>query len=157
MSNHFSQLRFSPVSKRKVLYSFYDLTIRPMRTMPPFSYGVNNIEGLRVVTMTPDGKETSNTAAKGDIIMSGVSREKYVIRGAKFGKLYMGNIGSTVYPEQSPRMVARYDGPNVTFKAPWGEDMVAKKGDYIVREGDGAGFYRVAKAEFEKTYNPLPK
>ena len=45
----------------------------------------------------------------------------------------------------------------VTFRAPWGEDMILKKGDYVVREKDGSGFYRIAKAEFEKTYNPIPK
>jgi len=32
--------------------------------------------------------------------------------------------------------------------------MVVKPGDYLVV--DGAGFYRVAREEYEKTYDPLP-
>jgi hypothetical protein len=35
--------------------------------------------------------------------------------------------------------------------------MIAKTGDYIVRESDGSSYYRIAKAEFEKTYQPIAK
>jgi hypothetical protein len=106
-----------------------------------------------VDTITSDGKETTNTAEAGDIMLSGPSQENYVIKGAKFGKLYQGEIGSTVVPEQSPRQVAVYTAPDaVQFTAPWGESMVIKPGDYLVRDGD-AGYYRIAKAEYEQTYN----
>lgn len=149
----FGNLNYSPVSKRKILYAFYDLRFRPMKSMPSLSYGVNAVEGLPVVTMTGDGKETQNKAAKGDIIMSGIGGEKYVIRAAKFPSLYRGSIGSAVFPEQSPRFVARWDGKDILFKAPWGEDMIVRKGDWIVRERDGTGYYRIAKGEFEGTYN----
>lgn len=36
------------------------------------------------------------------------------------------------------------------FKASWGEDMILKKGDYIVVSKDEA--YRIGKNEFDKTY-----
>jgi hypothetical protein len=122
--------------------------------MPPMSYGVNDKEDLRVVTMTSDGKETENTAKDGDVIMSGPSSEKYVIKSSKFSKMYEGNMGEDVTPEQSPRMVAEYLGTEpITFKASWGEDMVLKPGDYLVKEGEGA-YYRIAKKEYEQTYNP---
>ena len=80
-----------------------------------------------------------------------------MVKAAKFSKLYTGSIGSTIHPEQTPRMVARYtDSKPLTFKAPWGEDMIVKQGDYIVREADGNGYYRIAKAEFERTYERIP-
>jgi len=118
---------------------------------------VNTTEGIKVVTVLPDGKETQNTAAKGDIILSGVSREKYVVKAAKFPKLDVGGIGKSVTPEQTPRMVARWtSNQTITFRAPWGEEMVLKAGDYVVREADGNGYYRIAKAEFERTYERIP-
>lgn len=152
-----ASLSYRPTRKKQLPYKFVDLMKVDVKGMPALSYGVNYESGLVVVTVLPDGKETSNTAEKGDIIMSGVSREKYVIKAAKFPKLYAGSIGRTVTPEQSPRMVARYTGSQtITFQAPWGEQMILKNGDYVVREADGKGYYRIAKAEFEKTYEKIP-
>jgi hypothetical protein len=108
-----------------------------------------------VVTITTDGKETQNTADVGDIIFSGATGENYVIKAAKLPKLYNGTVGGDIYPEQSPRQVALYTGEPVTFKAPWGEDMIIKPGDYLVKDPANTGYYRIAKVEFEKTYNPL--
>ena len=150
-------LSYHPVYKKKLSYKYVDLKTTDIKKMPPLSYGVNVENGMAVVTVLPDGKETSNTAEYGDIIVCGVSREKYVIKAAKFPKLYMGPIGRTVIPEQTPLMVARYTKPQtITFEAPWGEQMVCKAGDYVVREADGNGYYRIAKAEFEKTYERVP-
>jgi len=152
-----STLTYVPVTKKKINYSFFDLTARGIKSMPSLSYGVNPTEGVRVVTKTADGKETENTARKGDIIMSGIGGEKYVIRADKFLKLYVGRVGSAVHPEQGPRLVARYTGKGtISFKAPWGEDMILKSGDYVVKEKDGGGYYRIAKKEYESTYNPVP-
>lgn len=152
-----ANLPYRPVRKKQIPYAYIDLSKRDVDSMPALSYGVNTVEGLKVVTILPDGKETQNTAARGDIIMSGVSREKYVVKAAKFPKLYVGSIGSSVHPEQNPRMVARWtSNQTIGFRAPWGEEMVLKPGDYVVREADGNGFYRIAKAEFEQTYQRLP-
>lgn len=152
-----SSLSYRPVRKKQLPYVFFDLNKRDMNAMPALSYGVNPENNVKIMTVLPDGKETENIAMKGDIIMSGVSREKYVVKAAKFSKLYTGSIGSTVNPEQTPRMVARYtDSKSITFKAPWGEDMIVKQGDYIVSEADGNGYYRIAKAEFERTYERIP-
>ena len=107
--------------------------------------------------------------------MSGPSREQYVIKKSNFEKNYHDSsnfeklaqgekvsinpiIGKPVIPEQSPRTVARIDEPisekGLKFKAPWGEDMVARHGDIIVRESK-KDMYRVERGAFEDTYNPL--
>jgi hypothetical protein len=150
------KLQFKPVTKKPVKYSNHGEVedSSALEDMEPMSFATATGD-MEVVTITADGKETENTAVPGDIIMSGPSGEKYVVKAAKFEKLYTKQDDDTVIPEQSPRQVARYIGKDeVTFTAPWGEQMVLKPGDYLVK--DGEGFYRVAKKEYEATYN-LPE
>jgi len=147
-----STLQFKPVTKQKLVYKYVE-NGKP-GSMSPMTYTKSTVQ-QPVVTTTTDGKETQNTADVGDIIMSGATGENYVVKVAKLPKLYTGNVGSDIYPEQSPRQVALYSGEPVTFKAPWGEDMVIKPGDYLVKDPANTGYYRIAKVEFEKTYNKL--
>ena len=147
-----STLQFKPVTKQKLVYKYVE-NGKP-GSMSPMTYTKSTVQ-QPVVTTTTDGKETQNTADVGDIIMSGATGENYVVKAAKLPKLYTGNVGSDIYPEQSPRQVALYSGEPVTFKAPWGEDMVIKPGDYLVKDPANTGYYRIAKVEFEKTYNKL--
>ena len=144
-----SQLKFLPTTKQPKQYKFVK-NGTPGR-MPAMTYTVSTQE-QPVVTITSDGKETQNVAASDDIIMSGPSKENYVIKSSKFPKLYQGNVGGTVIPEQGPRLVALYTGKKpITFMASWGESMVLKPGDYLVKDGDN--YYRIAKVEYEQTYN----
>jgi hypothetical protein len=145
-----SQMKFLPTTKLAKQYEFVK-DGAPGR-MPAMTYTVSNQE-QPVVTVTSDGKETQNVATPNDVIMSGPSRENYVVKAAKFPKLYQGTMGGPVIPEQSPRLVALYVGKMpVTFTAPWGESMILKPGDYLVKDGD-AGYYRIAKVEYDQTYN----
>ena len=145
-----SQMKFLPTTKLAKQYKFVKDGMPGQ--MPAMAYTVATQE-QPVVTITSDGKETQNTAAPNDVIMSGPSRENYVIKAAKFPKLYQGTVGGPVIPEQGPRLVALYTGKMpVTFTAPWDESMVLKPGDYLVKDGD-TGYYRIAKLEYEQTYN----
>ena len=145
-----STLQFKPVTKQKLVYKYVE-NGKP-GSMSPMTYTKSTVQ-QPVVTTTTDGKETQNTAEVDDIIMSGATGENYVIKAVKLPKLYTGNVGGDIYPEQSPRQVALYNGEQTTFKAPWGEDMIIKSGDYLVKDPANAGYYRIAKVEFEKTYN----
>ena len=145
-----SQMQFLPTTKLAKQYKF--VKDGAPGQMPAMTYTVSSQE-QPVVTVTSDGKETQNVATPNDVIMSGPSRENYVVKAAKFPKLYQGTMGGPVIPEQSPRLVALYVGKvPVTFTAPWGESMVLKPGDYLVKDGD-AGYYRIAKVEYDQTYN----
>lgn len=147
-----NQLQFLPTSKKKLMYR----PAQDINNMPPMSYIVAQ-QQMPINTITSDGKETQNVAEQNDIVMSGPSREQYVIKSNKFAKLYVGQIGGPIYPEQSPRNVALYNGQTaVNFTAPWGESMVLKPGDYLVKEAEGK-YYRIAKNEYEMTYNPPGK
>jgi hypothetical protein len=148
-------VEFKPTTKKPIRYNPSDdvSTQEDLDNMSPMSFAINTTENLPVITITADGKETENTAQVGDIIMSGPSGEKYVIKQEKFDKLYTDGPDGTKIPDQSPRKVAQYTGDEeVTFKAPWGQDMVLKPGDYLVK--DNEGYYRIAKQEYEETYNP---
>jgi len=147
-------LEFKETTKQAKKYEY----AKSSQNMPAMSYTVVQ-QQQPVVTVTSDGKETQNTAEPNDIIMSGPSREQYVVKPEKFiGErgLYTGKIGGTVTPEQSPRIVARVENitQDITFKAPWGEDMILKRGDYLVKDGD-QGYYRIAQKEYDETYNPI--
>ena len=137
---------FLPTTKRAKEYAFASSTA----DMGPMSYAVAATEE-EVVTVTASGVETRNTATAGDVIMSGPSGERYVVKATKFGGLYDGEVGDTVIPNQSPRMVKQYDGESVVFVAPWGERMLLQHGDYVVSDGPDA-FYRIAEREFGETY-----
>lgn len=145
-----STLKFLPTRKLAKQYKFVKNGVPG--EMPPMTYTVSTKE-QPIVTYTSDGKETENVAQINDIIFSGPSKENYVLKPNKFSKLYQGEIGQTVVPEQSPRMVAVYNQDKIVqFKAPWGELMILKPGDYLVKDGD-QGYYRIAKNEYEQTYN----
>ena len=145
-------LNFQQTTKKALKYQPFQGN---QEQMPPMSYMVAR-EQQPVITVTSDGKETQNIAEPNDVIISGPSKEKYAIKGAKLPKLYQGKLGDIITPEQSPRVVAQVDNLQqpITFKAPWGEDMILKPGDYLVKDGD-QGYYRIAKKEYEETYNPL--
>jgi hypothetical protein len=150
-----SKLEFKPTTKQAKQYAQgNDIgDASDLEGMKPMSFAKNTVDGLKVVTVTADGKETENVAEVGDIIMSGPSGEQYVVKAGKFDKLYADGPNGTKIPEQSPRQVAAYTGTeDITFTAPWGQSMVMKPGDYLVKDGDG--YYRVAKQEYEQTYNP---
>jgi hypothetical protein len=150
-----SDLEFKPTTKQAIQYTQGEDIgdASELANMQPMSFAKNTVSGLKVVTVTADGKETENVAEVGDIIMTGPSGEQYVVKAAKFDKLYTDGPNGTKIPEQSPRQVAAYTGTEeITFTAPWGQDMILKPGDYLVKDGDG--YYRVAKQEYEQTYNP---
>lgn len=150
-----AKLNFVTTTKQPKQYRYVQDVMHDLPNMPPMSYGVNTQGSGLLTTYVGDKKETRNTAEKNDIIMSGPSGEQYIIQGKKFDKLYTGGVGNTVTPEQGPRTVARYKGDPMSFTAPWGEQMIIKPGDWLVKDGD-RGYYRIAKKEFEQTYN-VPK
>ena len=144
-------LVFYQVKKQKKRYGFSASSIG----MEAFTYAICDRE-CSVTTITHSGIETTNKALDGDIIMCGSSKERYVLKLSKFLKLYIEDKDKDVYPEQSYRTVALYDKVDeINFIAPWGESMVLKPGDYLVKESDEDKYYRIGKFEFEETYCKL--
>ena len=144
-----AKLEFKPIKKKPLEYIMSNSS--DPADLKPLEYTDSSKE-QEIETFTDDGKETTNIAKKGDFIFAGPSGELYVLKLSKVKEMYTGGIGGTLIPEQTPRQVARYEGKKIEFMAPWDETMVMKPGDYLVKEKDGSGYYRIAKKEFEQTY-----
>lgn len=146
-----ASLRYHPTRKKPLVYR--PATRQSARPLP-LTYTVAAGD-TPVVTVLPDGVETRNTARAGDLIVTGISGERYVLRPEEVSRNYTGTVGGNLTVAPAARMVARYTGSaTISFRAPWGEDMVIRSGDYVVR-GAG-GHYRIARREFELTYEPIP-
>jgi hypothetical protein len=145
-------LTWRTTTKQKIQYTLYS---GPIESQPLCSYMVNTVPDREVFTFTADGLETKNTAQVGDMIMSGVTGEQYVVRRDKFVKLYDLFDGTTVIPNQAPRLVAEVSTNllpyPIEFTASWGELMVLKPGDFLVLDGDNV--YRIARTEFLESYD----
>ncbi len=146
-----SRMNFLPTRKKPLSYKPWK---GDTESMPPMTYKVME-EGGRTDTSIGGELETTRSHSAGDVMMCGPKGERYTMTVKKFMKNYDGRLGDDVVVEQTPRMVARYEGEQpVRFTASWGEEMILKPGDYLVKEGEGQ-YYRIERGIFEDTYNKL--
>lgn len=119
-----------------------------------------------------EGKETrSKPAEPGDMVVRNrclaTGSEEYLVSAKKFAVRYGGPYGGSdaegwreyrpIAPEMFYFIVDESEGDFV-FTAPWGEDMIAKPGDAIVRNPDEpADTYRVSARTFECTYEIIAR
>lgn len=134
--------------------------------------------GEIVVSMIKgEGKETQSPPAKaGDMVVRNrcedTGGEEILVTASKFSERYDGPLGAAEAPRDAsagwqpyrPRgnpmkfFFVREEDGSFTFTAPWGEEMVAKPGDAIVRDvSDAKDTYRIARRAFECTYVVLEK
>lgn len=129
------------------------------------------VPGEVIVTLIlGEGKETqSRPAAAGDMVVrnrcEATSNEEYLVRARTFAERYEGPLGSvdqagwSAYRPRGPEMryvIVRPEEGEFSFTAPWGEEMVARPSDAIVRNpADPKDTYRVAAGSFACTYEIL--
>ncbi|MGH6900528.1 MAG: hypothetical protein ACREJ5_28925, partial [Geminicoccaceae bacterium] len=116
------------------------------------------------------GEETRSPPAQpGDMVVRNrcpaTGNEEILVTAAKFAERYKGPIGPADAADWQPYrprgiemryLVVRDADGAFTFTAPWGEPMVARPGDAIVRSPDDpADTYRIAAAAFACTYEIL--
>ena len=117
---------------------------------------------IEVVTALNGITETKNMVKRGDVVITGPYNERYVVSCAKFFSLY-DVVDEVAIKKKQQRSVAHVPvtlfkqlgiptKSNLSFKAPWGEDMTFLAGDYLVKEGPGM-YYRIEKRAFERTYD----
>jgi len=114
-----------------------------------------------------EGKETqSPPASDGDMVVRNrcpeTGNEEILVTAAKFAERYAGPTGpadAEGWRPYQPRgidmqyFIVRSSDGTFTFEAPWGESMVARPGDAIVRNpNDVKDTYRIAAAAFACTY-----
>ena len=124
--------------------------------------------GERIDTVTGDGPETTNKAEAGDYIVQNQTeaREQYVVPKDEFLKKYAPagtaarngfteyrSIGKIIALELTAEKLKALGLPSTfKFKTDWGEDMVAKAGDFMGGPTDFSEVYRLARKEFFETY-----
>lgn len=148
-----SKLTFVPTTKQILEYTRHEGEIGEM---PLLSYAYNSSPNLKIVTYTSNGRETENTAQIGDVVISGVFGELYVLAGNDFRRLYQNfSQDGIVIPNQCVCRAAQVPvsvlAEPLTFTASWGETMVLASGDFLVVEPSG-DVCRVALEEFLETY-----
>jgi hypothetical protein len=120
-----------------------------------------------VTVIKGEGMETQSPPAEaGDVVIRNrcpeTGNEEYLVTAAKLPTRYDGPLGAADASGWQPYrpmgigmrffVVGETEG-TFTFLAPWGEEMVARPGDAIVRNpADPKDTYRVAAAAFECTY-----
>ncbi len=126
------------------------------------------VPGEIVVTIiSGEGKETQSAPAEaGDMVVRNrcptTGNEQYLVKARNFAARYdsaPGEPDAQGWRAFRPRgidmryfVVASGDG-GFTFTAPWGEAMIARAGDAIVRNpADPRDTYRIAAASFTCTY-----
>jgi hypothetical protein len=124
-----------------------------------------------VTVLKGEGEETRNTAKAGDWVVrnrcDATGNEEYIVAGAKFTMKYKkaGDAApldaggwQEFHPEGKPAQFFFLQPADGTFSfvAPWGETLVARPSDAILRNPDDAqDVYRVARASFDCTYEVL--
>jgi hypothetical protein len=123
-----------------------------------------------VTVIAGEGEETRSPPAQpGDMVVRNrcpeTGNEAILVSAGKFAERYEGPVGladADGWQAYRPRgiemryFVVRAADGDFTFIAPWGEPMVARPGDAIVRNPqDPADTYRIAAAAFACTYEIL--
>jgi hypothetical protein len=121
------------------------------------------IPGESLVTVTSAGVETHNTARAGDYVVENPGGEQYIVSPDKFAARYApipgdgGDHGDgwSAYQATGRIRAIPYHGPDFTFVASWGEEMVCNDGDMLATTFPAEkDVYRIGKKEFDETYRP---
>ena len=110
-------------------------------------------EGEKIDTVIDGVKETTNTAHKGDWVVTGPKGEEYIISGEKFDSRYKATDKPNVFKATGVCYAIEYRGLAFQFDASWGERMIMKSGDYLASlSPTGSEPYRIEREVFHKTY-----
>ncbi|MES9971499.1 MAG: tetratricopeptide repeat-containing protein [Candidatus Thiodiazotropha sp.] len=130
-------------------------------------------EGEEVVSLVASGRETVNTAGKGDYVVENQTgaKELYIVSGAKFEQRYKEESrlddGWSIYMPQGrvkgievDRSVLNLFNQQGSFyiTAPWGEAQYVEEGDMFVTSlplQEDMEIYRIARKEFFETYKSV--
>lgn len=97
-------------------------------------------------------RESKKVAKVGDFILTGAAGERYPIRAEKFHSRYK-ILDKTYAVATGMCWAAEYKGSPFTFVAPWGDEMVCLKGDYLASDNaEITDVYRIEREVFGKSY-----
>lgn len=120
-------------------------------TKRTLTFDVEVAQNSKKIDTIIDGKtETTNTAKKGDYILTGSKGEKYVLSPQKFEQRYTMTSDGRAKTKPVQTKAKKYKGPTMKFMASWGEEMILESGDFIIN--NNGEYYRIEKEAFHNTY-----
>ena len=156
------------LSKQEIIALFNDNSNLHKQYKKKGTFLVRSAEpGETVLTIVAGKLETMKTAGLDEVVLRnieiGSSAETYIIPAETYYKRYSRVIGQNYMIDNIDWDVAEakgkaigfmYEGETITFKAPWDEDMICEKGDFIVTPVGGKpdDVYRIEKNTFAQTY-----
>lgn len=113
--------------------------------------------GEKIVTVIDGKVETQNTAKENDVIVKGLKGEEYIIGHEKFKARYaVINPVTDTFTSYEPNgtcIAYEYEGESIVFTAPWNEDMILNKGDFLATTDETVPeVYRIERSAFYQTY-----
>lgn len=159
----------SSISQEKILKEMLPL-LKKAKTYEKYKmiYARKAVTGEEIKTYTSDGYETKNTAKEGDFIVKNTTdaEEMYILTEEKFNKRYtyvknLDNIWNMYQPIGKIKAVKVNNSllkklsnseENFYIITSWNENMIVKKGDFLVSPLEYNEVYRIANKEFWETY-----
>ena len=163
-------LSVSVVIPQKLLLEDMKPVLQKAKTYEKFKviYARKAVPGEIIKTYTADGYETQNSAGEGDFVVKNTTdaQEMYILTKDKFEKRYkyLKKLDSkwNIYQPTGKIKAVKVDstltkklgvsGIDFQIETSWGEEMVVKKGDFLVSPLDYGEVYRIASKEFFETY-----
>jgi hypothetical protein len=110
--------------------------------------------GTQVTTRMKNGLVETHNVAKGDntMLVTNPDGEQYLVGSEKFSKRYDAR-GDLYSPKSSPVKTIQVR-EDVSFTAPWGEEMKIARGGVLVNAGEN-DIYGIQREEFANTYTRL--
>jgi len=112
-------------------------------------------EEQETVTIIDGKEETRNQTEIGDVIVTGPKGEEYEIERDKFGKLYEPDPENPGDFRSKGTVQGILLTEDVSFEAPWGEQMYIEAGGVLVKNGDD--IYGIEEDVFIDTYGRADK
>lgn len=129
--------------------------------------------GERVTTITSSGRETKNTAKKGDFLVKNITmaQEKYIVSGETLNQRYkfhrqidekwaeylpVGEILALIVDSDIANMLGQKS--SFAIESPWDDTQPVRIGDYLASPLPKLDeIYRIDRREFLATYKKIEK
>ncbi|MEM9889132.1 MAG: hypothetical protein AAF849_24880 [Bacteroidota bacterium] len=133
-------------------------------------YARKAVIGEKIDTYTNDGMESTNTVQEPSYVIRNQTdaQEEYVVAVAKFEARYIRlrtiskewaeyrSTGEIRALELTTTLMKQLHlSTPFYFTADWGEEMIAREGDFLVCPKNQQEIYRIARKEFFETYKIL--
>ncbi len=123
------------------------------------------VVGEEIITKMQNGLEETKNVVTADengnpgMVVTNPSGEEYIVPAETFAKKYeIDPENPTVYKPKGGPMLSYQTSENLSFMAPWGEEMKIEAGGHIMVNPENFNdMYGIQGPEFDETYKPVQR